>query len=194
MFLCPEEEGTVRGAPPRGRFWLVWRHQFRHCSISYITHQSRRKNPWECFACDCAHPLSNSGAAKQGDTGAPEGGLPQREKTPTHRPWGFERGEHGSRSLFRRGRAGMTAPPNVADGCAEPSVGGMAPQESGAMALRHRPRRRRARLSPFPGRHSCGLGHQPNEANFSVAELTKRKKKKMKIYSMGGLLNSLTKT
>ena len=37
---------------------------------------------------------------------------------------------------------------SVVDGCAEPSVDGMAPQESGIIAWRKRLRRRRARLAP----------------------------------------------
>ena len=145
VFLCPEEEGTVRGAP--------------HGAVSPLVISQDQKDPGECFACDCAHPLANSGAANTGDTGAPEGDLPQREK---HPPTTLERifvwrndvpphlreviRDH--ESLFRRGRAGMTTPPSVVDGCAEPSVDGMAPRESGVIAWRHRFRRRRARLAP----------------------------------------------
>ena len=70
------------------------------------------RGPGECFACDCAHPLANSGATNTGDTGAPEGDLPQREKN-THPPpltdfcvaercsAAFERGDQGSQSLFQ---------------------------------------------------------------------------------------------
>ena len=39
-----------------------------------------KKDPGDCFVCTCAHPLANSGAANTGDTGAPAGDLPQREK------------------------------------------------------------------------------------------------------------------
>ena len=39
-----------------------------------------QKDPGEWFACACAYPLTESGAAKTGDTGAPEGDLPQKEK------------------------------------------------------------------------------------------------------------------
>ena len=49
------------------------------------THQNRR-NPRGCFALVCAHPLSTSGAAIPGDTGVPEGDLPQREKHPHTHP------------------------------------------------------------------------------------------------------------
>ena len=51
VLLCPEEEDTVRGAPPRCHFWLVWRHQFRYCSISqhHTPERSRRKNPGGVF-------------------------------------------------------------------------------------------------------------------------------------------------
>ena len=51
----------------------------------------------------------------------------------------------------RRGD-GMTTPPSAVDGCAEPSVDSMAPQESGVIAWRHRFRRRRARLAPSSSR------------------------------------------
>ena len=114
------------------------------------------------------------------DTGAPEGDLPQREKHPPTTLYKFERGDQGSQSLFRRGRAGMTAPPrSVVGGCAEPSVDGMTPQESDGIAWRHRFRRHWARLAPFTSRHSCGLGHQHNKANFIVAKpQTKRKQNK----------------
>ena len=55
--------------------------------------------------------------------------------------------DQGSQCLFRRGRAGMPTPPSVVGGYVEPSVDGMAPQESGAITRRHRFRRRRARLA-----------------------------------------------
>ena len=64
-----------RGAT-RGRFCLVT------SPISPLCHITRSEGPGERFACDCAYPLANSGAANTGDTGAPEGDLPQREKHP----------------------------------------------------------------------------------------------------------------
>ena len=51
---------------------------------------------------------------------------------------------------------------SVVDGCAEPSVDGMAPRESGVMAWRHRIRRRRARLAP-----SSVLGFACTNTEFS---------------------------
>ena len=65
VFLCPEEEGTVRGAPSTGPFLVT-------SPISPLCHITRSEGPGECFACDCAHPRANSGAANTGDTGAPE--------------------------------------------------------------------------------------------------------------------------
>ena len=57
--------------------------------------------------------------------------------------------ERGEREWPKEGRGdGMTTPPSVVDGCAEPSVDGMASRESDAIAWRHRFRRRRARLAP----------------------------------------------
>ena len=71
-----------------------------------------------------------------------------KEKHPPTTLESLSEGDQGSMGLLRRGRAGMTTPPSVVDGCAEPSVDGMAPQESGAISWRHRFRRRRARLAP----------------------------------------------
>ena len=104
------------------------------------------------------YQLSNSGAAKQGDTGAPEGDLPQREKHPPTTlerifVWRNDVPPHlreviRDHRVFRRGRAGMTTPrvlstaaPNLVDGM-------MASHESDTIACRHRFRRRRARLAP----------------------------------------------
>ena len=138
--------------------------------MPYHTHQNRR-NPRGVFRMLwlCASAIQQQ--SRQARRHRHARGRPSTErKTPTHHPWEFERGDQRPQGLFRRGRVGMTTPPSVVDGCAEPSVDGMAPQESGAIVWRHRLRRRWARLAPFPGRHSCGLGHQPNKANFIVAK------------------------
>ena len=45
-----------------------------------MSYHKIRKGLGACFVCTCAHPLASSGAANTGDTGAPEGDLPQREK------------------------------------------------------------------------------------------------------------------
>ena len=152
MFLCPEEEGTVRGAPHGAVSCDIT--QFRHYAIS-----QDRKAPGNVSLCHCAHPLANSGAAKTGDTGAPEGDLPQREK---HPPTTLERifvwrndvpphlreviRDHRESFQARARRDDDTS--SVVDGCAEPSVDGMASRESDVIAWRHRFRRRRARLAP----------------------------------------------
>ena len=65
-----------RGAT-RGRFCLMTSPIWPLCHIT-----PDQKKPRGCFACNCAHPLANNGAANPDDTGAPEGDLPEREKTP----------------------------------------------------------------------------------------------------------------
>jgi len=54
--------------------------------------------------------------------------------------------DHGESFQARARRDDDTS--SVVDGCAEPSVDGMASQESDVIAWRHRFRRRRARLAP----------------------------------------------
>ena len=147
-----------RGSPPEGRHHGAVSGWCDITNFAIMPYHTRQKNPpGMCFACDCAHPLSNSAAAKQGDTGAPEGDLRQREKHPPTTLETLREVIRDHRVLFRRGHAGMTTPPSVVDGCAKPSVDGMAPQESGVITWRHRFRRRRARLAPLPGRNSCDL-------------------------------------
>ena len=72
----------------------------------------------------------------------------QRERKHPTTTFGSLRGVIRDQSVISGGRAGMTTTPSIVGGCAESSVGGMTPQESGAMAWRHRFRRRRARLEP----------------------------------------------
>ena len=143
------------------------RHEAVSCDITnfaIMSYHKIRKGLGVCFVCTCAHPLASSGAANTGDTGAPEGDLPQREK---HPPTTLERsrdlrvqgifysGRFLWREVIRDHRESFQArarrdddTSSVVDGCAEPSVDGMASRESGVMAWRHRIRRRRARLAP----------------------------------------------
>ena len=69
--------------------------------------------------------------------------------------------DHGESFQARARRDDDTS--SVVDGCAEPSVDGMASQESDVIAWRHRIRRRRARLAPSSSTlHRAPVGQGPS--------------------------------
>ena len=151
MFLCPEEEGTVRGAP-HGAVSLLWYH--------------KRESPRGMFRLYLCAPASKQRSRQDRRHRRARGRPSTEKKKNTHPPplrdreiWEgketFYSGRFLWREVIRDHRESFQArarrdddTSSVVDGCAEPSVDGMASRKSDVIAWRHRFRRRRARLAP----------------------------------------------
>ena len=115
MFLCPEEEGTVRGAPHHG----VVSGDITNYATNTQTVPS--ETPGNGSRVLVRIRLQRAEPPRQATRRAQGRPSTEREKHPPTTLESFlcggpssstacERGDQGSQSLFRRGRAGMTTP------------------------------------------------------------------------------------